>query len=323
MIAGPTAGALIQLIASYFILPGYRNRFRWDRTALHELVHFGKWIFLGTIFTFLGSQSDRLIVGRLTGQEQLGVYYYAVNLAAIATTLMSTLGVQMVFPVYSRLLQAGRDIFREFGRVHSTVAGFAALLACGLWVTGPAAVRFLYPPDFFEAAWIIQFLAVGAWFTMLESVLGASMLALGQPRTVMLSNATKLTGLILFVPFGYWLGHQHGGQEEAFRGMVCGFVASDVVRYLAMVGMARARGLSGWGYDLVLSGLIILIALFGFWAGEQVASAILGTVPNPLARWQQLLLLVCQGVIVTALWGVVGLAWWSRGKLVLRPKAEG
>jgi O-antigen/teichoic acid export membrane protein len=322
MVAGPMAGAAVQMLVSHVIIPGYRNHFRWDRTALGELIHFGKWIFFGTIFTFLGSQSDRLIVGKLTGEATLGIYYIAVQLTGIASTLMSTLAGQLIFPFYSRLLQAGRDIPREFSRVHVPVAGFAALLACGLWVTGPAAIHVMYRPQYFDAAWIIQFLAVGAWFSMLESTLGASMLALGEPRAVMISNATKLGGLIVFVPLGYWLGGLQGGEEDALRGLLCGFVVSDVVRYLVMVGIVRTRGLSGWMYDLALSALIVLIALFGSWTGAGVAAAVLGGEPGPEARWEQLLLFTCQGVLVTAVWGAIGLAWWYRGKR-LRRLAEG
>ena len=53
-----------QLIMYNAFLIGERNRFRWEATAVQELVHFGKWIFLSTVAGFAFSQSDKLILGK-------------------------------------------------------------------------------------------------------------------------------------------------------------------------------------------------------------------------------------------------------------------
>ncbi|MGL1278522.1 hypothetical protein ACSTJ6_23330, partial [Vibrio parahaemolyticus] len=84
----------------------------------------------------------------------------------------------MVFPLYSRWHQAGRDIRSEFPRIHCAAAGLAALLVSGMVVTGPAVVRVMYRSEYYDAGWIMQILAVGAWFSMLEGTVGALCLAL-------------------------------------------------------------------------------------------------------------------------------------------------
>jgi O-antigen/teichoic acid export membrane protein len=326
MVFGPMVNFFLMMAISHFILPGYRNHLRWDRMAVGELLHFGKWIFIGTICTFLAFQASPLIVGAFLNldrtpkeaEAQLGVYAIGANFVGIATSLVGALATQLVFPLYSRWHQEGRDIRREFVRIHCAAAGVAALLATGMLATGPAAIRTIYRPDYQAAGWIMQYLAVGAWFSMLEGNVGALLLALGQPRSVMLSNATKLAGLVVFLPLGFWLGREYGGDEWALQGLLCGFVVSDFARYLMVLGLARANGLSGGLYDLGLSLLIVVIAPLGYWLGNQGACELLGATPQ--TRWEYLLLFVCQGVLVTAVWGVLGLAWWRRSKVVLRPQ---
>src|SRR5262249_39974589 len=146
--------------------------------------------------------SDRLLVPKLIDFQTLGVYGIAVSLVTLATGLMSTFASQLVFPFYSRLQQADRDISDEFRRVHSRAAAFAAILVTGLLCCGPTAVRLLYPRDFHEAEWMVVFLTVGAWFQMLETNTGAALLALGRPGAITLGTVTKLAGLLVFVPLG-------------------------------------------------------------------------------------------------------------------------
>jgi len=50
--------AVAVLVLYNLYLPGEANRFRWERAAVQELVHFGKWIFHSTVCGFLFLQSD-------------------------------------------------------------------------------------------------------------------------------------------------------------------------------------------------------------------------------------------------------------------------
>jgi O-antigen/teichoic acid export membrane protein len=318
LVAGLLVSSIFEMGISHFLLPGHRNRFRWDPRAVHEQFHFGKWIFLGTICTFLGFQSDRFIVPAIGSFADLGVYGVAGGLVNIGTGLMSAFAGQLVFPVYSQLQQMGRDIRAAFVRVHTSAAAFAALLVTGLLSTGPTGVRAIYPADFEDAGWMVQFLAVGAWFQMLEGTAGAALLALGQPRAVLYSNATKCLGLLVFVPLGLWLGGltQFGG----FIGMLVGFVVSDFVRYLVVVWIAGRNGMSAWIYDIGLSVLIVALSLAGTYLGDLLARKILGGVPQ--ARWQEFVQFLCEGVTVVVLWSMVFLVWWRRGSFRFRPQVD-
>lgn len=316
LFAGGLAQTLLVVALSYLLLPGYGNWFHWDKEAAHELFTFGKWIFLGTVVTYLAFQADRLLLPKAVGLELAGIYGRAGSLAGMATALMSTFVTKLIFPVYSRLHQEGRDIRAEFGRVHFTAAAFAALLVIGMLSAGPAACRTLYGAAYQDSAWMLQIVAVGAWFQMLEGTTGASLLALGQPRAITVSNFSRLVGVLAFVPVGYWVGgfNPWGGEPEwqYLIGMLAGFIAADFLRYLVTVWLARQNGMWGVHLDVIFSGVIALLAPAAYYGGAGLARLVVG--PDAREKVQHLTEFLCQGVLAVVLWGMVFAAWWSLRK---------
>lgn len=302
LVMGSIFSALLQMGISHRLIRGYRNRFDWEPGAVHELLHFGKWIFINTLCTFFAAQTDRLIVGKID-LTLLGVYHFAAMLASMPGTLMLTLSWQLVFPLYSRLHQAGEDLRAVFGRVHPAAAGIGALMVTGLIGAGPTLVRCLYDARYQEAGWILPIIAIGAWFQILETLGGSILFALGKSRAPALSNAMKVVALLLFVPVGYW--------RWGFSGVLAGFVAADLVRYLFTAWAVYRQGIAILLYDVLLS-LGIVVGCGAAFAAGNVAWA-------QSNRWLELL---AQGSAVVLVWGVVGLIAWSRGMFRLPRSAS-
>ncbi|MFW6049750.1 MAG: oligosaccharide flippase family protein [Myxococcota bacterium] len=287
---GGLVGAGVKMIASHRLLPGRRNRFCWDRSALRSLVTFGRWIFLSTVLTFLALQSDRLIFGKLVPMAMLGVYSIAQIYATLPPQLSSHVVSHVVFPALSRHRQQGHDLAAAYRRVRvPMLIGSAFLVSC-LLAGGPTMIRFLYDERAVDAGWIVQLLSVGAWFLVLESVNGALLLADGRSRAVAAAQGAKVLAMAALIPVGYGLG--------GFPGAIAGFAAADVFKYLASAWAVRAMGAPVWGQDaaftialaasaalgllaragsqrvelpLILEGLSILAVLTIFWGGALVA----------------------------------------------------
>ncbi len=325
---GGVIGAVLRTALSHLMLPGYRSRFAWDSSAVHELLHFGKWIYFGTACTFLAGQSDSFVVGKFS-MALLGVYGLAQNLAQVPAGLIGAFSGQLVFPLYSRLHQEGRDIRHVFGRVHLASAGFAALLIAGLIATGGPLILCLYDPRYRDATWMLPILAVGVWFTVLESIGGAVLWATGQPRVSAFSNGAKTLALPVLLPLGYWL--------DDIPGMIVGFVAGDLVRYAVTAWALYRQGLPVVRYDLSLTLFIAAASIVAMMVGQwlwpypfrpEVLSAFAvapdagfpGAVPwgalvaPPKRDWSNALMRIgIQGTTVVALWSVAAWFCWSRG----------
>src|SRR4029079_3087810 len=100
LIVGRLTGSMVEMVGSYLLIPGFRNHFHWDRGVVHELLHFGKWIFLGTLCTFLADQSDRLVIPLLESFSILGVYGLASQLSRVPKELLYAMIFKLVFPLY-------------------------------------------------------------------------------------------------------------------------------------------------------------------------------------------------------------------------------
>ena len=94
IIGGQIAGTIYRFCLSHMpsVTPGIRNSFGWDKESVHSVVHFGKWILIGTAFFFFAAQADRLVLGRLISLTLLGIYGLAYQLSDIPRQVISSLG---------------------------------------------------------------------------------------------------------------------------------------------------------------------------------------------------------------------------------------
>jgi O-antigen/teichoic acid export membrane protein len=74
---GTIVTSLVYMVLSHKFLPGAANKLCWDKTAVKDLIKFGKWIFLTTAIGFVANQGDRLLLGSYLTPEMLGVYSIA------------------------------------------------------------------------------------------------------------------------------------------------------------------------------------------------------------------------------------------------------
>lgn len=286
---GSVLSGIFETVVSYIVMPGFRHRFCLEREARSQLLHFGGWVFVSTACMFLAAQADRLVVGRIS-LDVLGVYHVAATLASIPTLLMATLGSQLVFPLYSRALHAGRDPGSVFPRVHALFAGFAALLATGLAGAGPTLVHCLYRQRYDDAGMYMQLLTVSAWFTMLQGTRELILLSTGRTRALAIGHALRLLSLPPLLLAGYAWG--------GLPGMILGFAGAEFLRYALNVWLTRSLGLWHLLQDAALSLLIVVVSL----ASSRLGPVLAGEAPR-LARF------VLEGAFVAAAWAVVYAAW--------------
>jgi O-antigen/teichoic acid export membrane protein len=260
LVAGSVAGTLAKMILSHTMLPGHANRFRWDASALGPMLRFGRWIFCSTILTFLVGQSDRLIFGKMVPIAMLGVYSVASMIALVPAVALSRMASSVFFPVYSRVHNEGGDLSATFGRARYAALVLGGWMISGLIGGGAAAVRLLYDERYVEAGWIVQVLAAGSLFAILESTYGAVLLARGETRWVAAANAGKLVGMVVLLPIGYAFG--------GFAGAVVGLAASDIVKYAVSALAASRAGVRGWAQDLRLFLWVACAASLGWSSAE-------------------------------------------------------
>jgi len=289
LVAGSLLAYAITLFLSHVALPRHRHRWAWDRVEMANLLQFGRWVFVGTLLSFLTNQIDRLVVGAAVSVATLGVYHVAAMFAAVPGYLAQGLAGNWLLPLFGRLQDHPEQV-GQLAAYYSLAVRFGWLLLAGMAATAPAAVLLLYPAAYHPAGDLVRLLAWAAWFQLLQGFQAAGLMAAGQARRTAAASAVKLVALVPLAGGGAYLC--------GLSGMVVGFVLADLARYLFTAARYRRLGVPGLRADLVLTVLLALLT-----AAEWTASA-----ADPLTR------LLFGGMAVTVVGGSLVAAAWVRAK---------
>lgn len=243
---------LVRTILSHTVLPGPRNRFAWDPAARRSMLEFGRWIFVSTALSFLATQSDRLILGKLVSVAQLGFYSIAASLAAVPLQIVQRLGARVFFPVVATAMrQADHSPTSIRTKRTNLLLAMVPLMALGVALS-PALVRLLYRPNFHPVGMLASYLCIGTWLTMVSTSYGVVLLAGARPKYMSLGQMVKV---ILLVAPAWIVAPRFGvaGVAVVVSLSELGLIA------VSMVGCRRFRVVSvGWDLGITLAGAALV-----------------------------------------------------------------
>jgi len=287
---GGVAAAVVKLLLSHLVLPGSPNRFAWDPASLRAIWHFGSWVLVSTLLSFLQGQGDALMIGKLVPMETLSVYNIGRLFGTVPAVITSSLAFSVVFPIYSRARNEGRSISAAFPGVRLPLLFAAGVLSSGLVACSPPLIDLLYDERAVDARWIVQWIAAGSFFAGAEVSYSAGLLALGQARWLAFGHAAKLIGMVVGIPGGFVL--------LGLPGAVAGLALAELLRFGVTLTGARRHGLGAVRQDtLVLGGSLLAVGL-GLLARGAAPIALPAALEVTLA-----------GGCVTAAWGSMLFLW--------------
>ena len=204
MVAGAVFGQIFLVLASHAYLPGIRNKFRWDRSALDTFMSFGKWIYLSSVVYFLSTQSDRLLLGRYLDMMHLGVYGTATVLSGAVQTVVLKINSDVLFPAYSRVVQEGTDRLRQVVlRTRLAIDAGMILPIAAMMILGNRIVGLLYDQRYHDAGWMLQVLSVRLIIVAIVSQSESCMVALGHPKYSFAENLCRTLAIFVAIPVGW------------------------------------------------------------------------------------------------------------------------
>jgi O-antigen/teichoic acid export membrane protein len=265
LVAGRMVSELTRTVISFFIIPELRPRFVLDKECLRSLLHFGKWILIGTALTFLATQSDRLILGKLISIEALGVYGIAFALSDIPRQIIVMFCSRVGYPFIARFAQQPRHEYRSiFLKYRLPVLAVGGLGLVFVVCTGDQLVVHLYDHRYRAAAWMVGVLAAGLWHTMLYSTLSPAILALSKAHYNAAANLVYCVSLFTLIPLGF---HYYGILGAVVAVAVGDLPVYFVVLYAAYrerVGTLLQDALMTVAFVITLAGALALRVALGF-----------------------------------------------------------
>lgn len=202
LLAGSIFGVCLQLVLYRAYLPGIVNRLRWEKEAAVEIFHFGKFVFLSTMVSFLLTQGDKLILGLFISTALLGIYNIGYVMGHLPVVLIRAVTNTVVFPLYRMRppAESAHNQANIFRAQRGLIAGALGVnIILGLF--GIPLVDFLYDDRYSLAGPVIVLMAIANVPLVIFDVYAKALMAHGDTKKMFqIQLITVLVQITLLLP---------------------------------------------------------------------------------------------------------------------------
>ncbi len=232
MVSGWLIYSLVRLPLSHWLNRPLKNCIAWDRDCARELLHFGKWIFLGTIVAFLSGSLDRILMGKLLTLDELGVYSIALTFARVGVEVSTRLSHTVLFPVLAKSQHDPATLVGQSIQARGLILLVGGAIVNGFAIFSPVFFALLYDSRYAGAGAIAQWLSIVVWSSILLSSMERVPLALGHPRALFVSNLISIFGYALALPLYHLAG---------LPGFIIGISSGLILAHLVLLAWIPLR----------------------------------------------------------------------------------
>ncbi|MER2507287.1 MAG: oligosaccharide flippase family protein [Amaricoccus sp.] len=207
LVIGGIAASIAKLVLCKVFLPGQSNRFHWEPAAAHDLIHFGKWIFLSTMCGFMIAQGDRVILGKYLSLEMLGIYNIGYFLASFPLLLGGAVVGRVMIPLYRECPPAASaGNYRKLHLMRMPLTSLLLALLMVLAFFGVKVVGMLYDSRYHLAGPIVVLIASLQLPQVIGLTYDQAALAAGDSRRffVLLSSRAALMTSFMLIGAHNW-----------------------------------------------------------------------------------------------------------------------
>lgn len=218
LVLGILAGAVTRLLLSYVFRP-YRPRVSFARFS--EIFAFSGWMSLTTAVTTLSMETDKLIVGRLLGVAEAGLYFMTQRVGVLPTRELISPLQRILFPSFAEIVE-NRPRLRRAVRESINVLGSLSLPAgCGFALVASDFVPLALGEQWTEIVPLLMILTPFLGFRGTLSMALPCVMALGRTRLLFwVSLAYALIHVPAFVAGTAWYGLTGSLVAIALAGLV-------------------------------------------------------------------------------------------------------
>jgi O-antigen/teichoic acid export membrane protein len=256
LLFGRIVSEVVRTLISYRIMgKGIRPRFILEPESMRSLVRFGRWILISTALTFLASQSDKLILAKLTTLQMLGIYGIAFSLSDLPRQIIGMFSGKVGFPFIAKFSHKPRPEFRlVLLKYRRLVLGVGAIMLTFTICVGDIFIMHVYDKRYHDAAWMIAIFAIGLWHTLLYNTVSPAIMSLQKSHYNAIGNLFYCITLFGLLPVGFhFLG---------IVGAVAAVAISDLPVYIVNVYASYKQGLGMLRQDGIMT-IFFLLTLVG------------------------------------------------------------
>jgi O-antigen/teichoic acid export membrane protein len=155
---------------------------RLSLVGMKRLLYFGGFVTGSRLLWFFFTQADVLVVGRILGQELLGLYSVAMHLASLPVQRVNSILNQVTFPVIARFQQDRENVAKFVVRALCGLSLIAFPILWGISSIASEIVEVALGAPWHDAVLPLRLLALTMPLRMLVSFLPSATDALGHPE---------------------------------------------------------------------------------------------------------------------------------------------
>jgi lipopolysaccharide exporter len=205
LVIGNIAASIVETGLSWWFDP-WRPTLQVAWTKLRSIANYSLHLFLVNLLTFFFLQSDKLLVGRVLGATELGIYAMAQRILMYPSSAVSDVVNEVAFPVLAKSQEHDHELRSGFVRATSLVALVTFPLMLGATVLARPAVHVVLGPSWHSLVPLIWVLGpVGGLQTVTFT---AKNLFMAKGRSDLLFRTTLFSSCV--VVGSYLIGVRHG-----------------------------------------------------------------------------------------------------------------
>lgn len=251
---GVLFGAVVEVVGMYMV-SRFWVRPRFSLRGMRRQATFGGYLTLDRLIWYTYTRADAVIVGRLIGNEALGLYYIAKKFAGLPVEMSGGIFTQVGFAAYSRI-QHDMPQFRLHYRKVARMASAVSFPVCfGLSAVAPEAVPVILGSNWVEAVVPMQLIALVTPLRQLNALNTPALLAVGRPE-IALGNVILA---FVIMPAAFAIGANWG-----LPGVATAWAAAYPVYFLLMLMRSLpVLGVSYWQYlDSIWPPVVATVAMY-------------------------------------------------------------
>jgi O-antigen/teichoic acid export membrane protein len=300
LVIGILVGKVVHLVASYAIAP-HRPAFTFS--ASRELFGFSSWLLANNVFAFLRYRATELLLGRLAGTQELGVYTVSFEISNLPTSELVAPINRAVFPGYARMVDEPGKLKEGYLEVISLIALAAIPAGIGIAATAHLIVPVLLGDKWLAAIPVIQITAMYGALNALLTNSASVFNALGKPHLITLF---LLITTSILLPLAYFFSSSLGavGLAWAYVCTVPFTMVATVAMLIRLLEMRFGEFLANLWRPAVATVVMFAVITTAFPADE----AIPASVPLQIGAMFAAIGLgaACYVAVVVALWLLSG-----------------
>jgi len=183
IVIGYFFASITKVFLSYYLQP-FRPRFKLNRNKLIKLFSYGKWVFFYTILTFFGIKICDIVILKVLGVEELGLYQMAFFISMVFKENISEIVCRIIFPLYTKIDTGIKDIKKLFIKIMRISAIIFIPTGIGVALIADLIVSKVLSDEWQSITQIIIILSITAVFQTLTKIINQLLKALGYPKMI-------------------------------------------------------------------------------------------------------------------------------------------